>query len=215
MKQIGQEPIATAETFAKATRKQFEEQKEENPTLEKVQALLLLGHHEVTCLSRNRACEAIGAAIVAIGLLRYRIIDQKRVPAADGDDDYAHAEQNILREIKRRTFWSCFIMDRSLSCGEARPPMLSVDRLHVQLPCSDDAFSHGRDVRTRLLGEGYDAYDRRRRDEEDGSTEWEFGKDEGELCVYIDAMAHFAKVMEWTNDTGRRSVFHSRVSSAD
>jgi Fungal specific transcription factor domain len=62
----------------------------------------------------------------------------------------------IDREIRRRTFWSCFILDRYLSSGKYRPQMINVPDLRVQLPSSKESFLFGTEVRTRLLGEEID-----------------------------------------------------------
>ena len=56
----------------------------------------------------------------------------------------------VAREIKRRTMWSCFILDRYLSSGRARPQM-SVETLHIQLPCSEEDFRFGTNVKTEFL----------------------------------------------------------------
>lgn len=56
----------------------------------------------------------------------------------------------IDREIKRRTMWSCFILDRYLSTGRSRPHM-DVTTLEIQLPCSEDDFRFGSNVKTELL----------------------------------------------------------------
>jgi len=62
----------------------------------------------------------------------------------------------IEQEIRRRTFWSCFIMDRYLSSGKYRPSMLNVKDLRIQLPSSERAFLFGEKVRTLMLGEELD-----------------------------------------------------------
>ncbi|KAK4982734.1 hypothetical protein LTR50_007602 [Elasticomyces elasticus] len=59
----------------------------------------------------------------------------------------------IDQEMRRRTFWSCFTMDRYLSSGKYRPHMLNVEDLRIQLPASEQAFLFGDKVRTLLLGE--------------------------------------------------------------
>ena len=59
----------------------------------------------------------------------------------------------VDQEVRRRTFWSCFIMDRYLSSGKYRPQMIAVKDLRVQLPSSDKAFLFGERVRTALLGQ--------------------------------------------------------------
>ncbi|KAK1656926.1 fungal-specific transcription factor [Colletotrichum godetiae] len=57
----------------------------------------------------------------------------------------------IDREIRRRTMFSCLIMDRLLSCGSDRVSMVRSDDLQIQLPCTEHAFDHGRVVYTGFL----------------------------------------------------------------
>jgi hypothetical protein len=61
----------------------------------------------------------------------------------------------ILQEIRRRTFWSCYIMDRYLSSGKYRPQMLHARELRIQLPASERSFLFAEQVRTLMLGEEY------------------------------------------------------------
>lgn len=223
---VGQKPIACAEIFAKATRTQLGPS-QGTASLERVQALLLVGWHEVTHLEGGRGWATIGAAIREVQRLECQYIDLKAADTkADVGDDYARAERIIDREIERRTFWSCFIMDRWLSCGEKRPQMLNTANLHIQLPCSDKAFSHGQHVRTRHLGEDDKTYAHRRQKWQDrlepkrnfsghsdqdcrdnlnnDKIEWEVGKEEGDLSVYVQLVDHFGRVMKWSIDVGRR-----------
>jgi hypothetical protein len=55
------------------------------------------------------------------------------------------------QEIRRRTFWSCFIMDRYISSGKHRPLRLNIDDIRVPLPISEEAFTFGRKETTPLL----------------------------------------------------------------
>ncbi|KAF6798749.1 fungal specific transcription factor [Colletotrichum sojae] len=55
------------------------------------------------------------------------------------------------REIRRRTMFSCLILDRLLSCGSERVSMVRSDDLQIQLPCTEHAFDLGRAVYTGFL----------------------------------------------------------------
>jgi hypothetical protein len=66
------------------------------------------------------------------------------------------SEAFIHQETRRRTFWSCFLLDRYLSSGKYRPQMLDIKDIRVQLPSSENAFFFGERVRTKLLGEERD-----------------------------------------------------------
>lgn len=45
-----------------------------------------------------------------------------------------------LKEIRRRTFWATFTMDRLVSFCCARAPMISLHYVRIQLPCPDSTF---------------------------------------------------------------------------
>ncbi|VUC32104.1 unnamed protein product, partial [Clonostachys rosea] len=51
----------------------------------------------------------------------------------------------------RRFFWSIYLLDKLVSCGKGRPPALSEEDCHVQLPCSEEAFKHGTGKKTITL----------------------------------------------------------------
>lgn len=228
--QLKKEPTAIAALFAEATRKRVDDSSKDTASLERTQALLMLGFHEWTELQGQQGWIRIRLAISCAQLLGYqfdaKFDDRKESVGSDFDDEFAQQEKFIDREIQRRTFWSCFIMDQYLSSGLSRPPMLAVaDMGMIQLPCSDTAFSHGQKVRTRLLGETDERYERRRRkisksadrscERPNGNhhdyekrdkpeVEWEVGKEEGELSLYIQAVNHFGRVMKWACAGGRR-----------
>ena len=189
------------------------------PSLEKTQALLMLGFHEWTELQGQMGFIKIRTAISCAQALRYQdntLLEQATyAKIRDCKDDNAKSDMLIDREIERRTFWSCFILDRYVSCGSARPQMLYIaSTKKVQLPCSESAFQYGRKIQTRLLGETDEMYSQRRSklngaskqlwDSEAESIEWEFGKDEGELSLYIQAVGLFGEVTEWACAGGRR-----------
>ena len=223
---VGHKPIATAEYFAEATRKRLGSLPGK-ASLERAQALLFLGNHEWTELEGEQAWLTIGIAIRYTQVLGYQHDEvRKRANATHCGDEFEQQERFIEREVERRTFWSCFIMDRFLSAGEQRPQMLNIEKFNIQLPCSNKAFSRGREVKTRFLGEDDEKYAGRRQGAKDATykaaihpyysdpshhgctadskVEWEVGEDEGELSLYIHAVAHFGRVMEWAIDGGRR-----------
>ena len=60
-------------------------------------------------------------------------------------------QDNITKEIRRRTLFSCFILDRYLSGGRDRALRIDVENLRVRLPGSDDAFVFGEKSETGFL----------------------------------------------------------------
>ncbi|GJC94225.1 fungal specific transcription factor [Colletotrichum higginsianum] len=55
------------------------------------------------------------------------------------------------QEIRRRTMFSCLILDRLLSCGSDRVSVVQSKDLQIQLPCTEHAFDLGRVVYTGFL----------------------------------------------------------------
>ncbi|KAH6667350.1 fungal-specific transcription factor domain-containing protein [Halenospora varia] len=126
-----------------------------SPSVYNVQAFLMLGLYEWGQTRGLSAWIYIGIAI--------RLAQAMELPYEDHDGDRnidptaSHEqlaedrERIIEKEVKRRTLWSCFIMDRMLSAGKYRSTMISVKQLKVQLPCSDDDFLFVRDATTEFL----------------------------------------------------------------
>ncbi|RFU28258.1 hypothetical protein B7463_g8086, partial [Scytalidium lignicola] len=157
-------PQAASEYYSRALATAFGPSCENltRPTLETVQALLMLGLYE---WSQSRGLQAwvyIGIALrlaLSMGLAFEDDADRtspRKVQGHAPDENYA-----IEKECRRRTFWSCFIMDRMLSSGKFRPTMIDVKTLRVRLPCSDDQFMFGGNrVKTSFLIEqrlGYES----------------------------------------------------------
>ena len=146
-------------------------------SVERVQAFLMLGLYEWT---RNgpqggvRAWMYVGVAIRMAQALRLGFGDtvaqnnnttkgnnnpndrvrlrNKRMNKPDGST----SDWIIEREIRRRTMFSCFILDRLLAVGDDRASMISSSDLHIQLPCSEVAFDLASDVYTGFLNDPED-----------------------------------------------------------
>jgi hypothetical protein len=194
---------------------------------ERAQALLFLGFHRWADLKGENGWYLIGLAgryVQNLGFQKdeQKDEDKKGKPVTDCPEDFREQESFIDREIQRRTFWSCFILDRYTSCNKRRAQLFKKEDIDTQLPCSDAAFSHGQTVKTRLLKETEEEYEKRRdklrRDREHDKIfdnndrlskgqhdiEWEIGKEESELSLFIQAVDHFGSVLAWSNARGRR-----------
>lgn len=42
----------------------------------------------------------------------------------------------VEREVRRRAFWACYLLDRFVVCGSRRPPILLEESIQLQLPSS-------------------------------------------------------------------------------
>ncbi|ORY15610.1 fungal-specific transcription factor domain-domain-containing protein [Clohesyomyces aquaticus] len=169
-------PIVASEYYAAAARSRLTSPSGESldmPTLERTQALLMMGLHDWGMCQGVKAWLSIGVAIRSaqiLGLQFEQELDDmplSRSVALNAEVDHmgvspdrlgrstmiSKSDEFIEQEIRRRTFWSCFIMDRYLSSGKYRPSMLNTQDLRIQLPSSDRAFMFGEKVKTQLLGE--------------------------------------------------------------
>ncbi|KAH6887478.1 fungal-specific transcription factor domain-containing protein [Thelonectria olida] len=59
----------------------------------------------------------------------------------------------IEQEERRRAFWSIYLLDKLVSCGQGRPPAISDNDCHVQLPCDQQTFRTGSTKKTMTLHE--------------------------------------------------------------
>ena len=221
-------PYDTAEFYAAATRRHlnYDFSGEGETALQQIQAFLMLGFHEWSaCHSRNGYMH-IRTAVNFAQMNDYQY-DENVDKGAEKDDAATKRDRFIRQESRRRTFWSCFILDRYLSVGRRRPKIIQVDDLrgNIQIPCSDKNFISGRAVRTRFFGET-DAEYAERRMKVNGEAlqrigghkseriEWEDREDDGVLGRYIFALDHFSDVTKWANNGGRRYVFELLVMPA-
>ena len=49
----------------------------------------------------------------------------------------------IEQELRRRTFWSVYVLDTLISCGRERSPTIPKDNLKLHMPCSENSFKLG------------------------------------------------------------------------
>lgn len=246
----GNNAIQAAEYYAEAARLQLDGYGlPSEVNINTIQALLMLGLHEWGMARGAKAYRIIGSAIDCAGILGLQVepdLDLNPEACAtaqnptvtrnlDRSEMYSKEQEVIEKEIKRRTFWSCFIMDRYLSFGKYRIQKLDIAKIRVQLPCSDHAFIFGHEVNTAILGEDEEAarqrfkeqreqkWAREKRAEENGNNmnstydyhmsdsgdrpKEEIGTNEGLLSRYIRAMELYGQVIQWACTGGRRQRY--------
>lgn len=219
-------PYDTAEFYAAAARRHlnYDFSGEGETALQQIQAFLMLGFHEWTaCHSRN-GYMLIRTAVNFAQMNDYQY-DEDLDKQDEKDDAASKRDRFISQESRRRTFWSCFILDRYLSVGRRRPKILQVEDLRnkIQIPCSDKNFISGRAVKTRFFGETdpeyaerrkktYEEARRRSNGQKPERIEWEDREDDGVLGRYIYALDHFSDVTKWANKGGRRYGFEKPIN---
>jgi hypothetical protein len=212
-------PYDTAEFYAAAALKHLDYSwsRQGEAAMQQIQAFLMLGYHAWSACHSIPGYMMIRQAIAFAGVHNYAY-DEDADKRPLGDDPTSKRDRFIRQESQRRTFWSCFILDRILSVGKGRPRVIQVKDLRdLQIPCSDKNFISGRAVKTRLFGETDEVYAKRRKEireealqrnggHDPARIEWEDRRDDGMLGRWIYALDHFADVNEWSNNGGRRYV---------
>ena len=230
--------------------------------IERIQLTLMLGLHEWGMCRGGKAWLIIGVAIraaQAIGLQYELDLDDEpmsrsralgceaeRLGIASGrknsnGDAIVSEEAFIQQEVRRRTFWSCYIMDRYLSSGKYRPQMLHANELRIQLPASERSFLFAEKVRTLMLGEEEHMVGRAevqtqrqqsvmigngntperdpvlspRREGEDEKGRLEVGADEGLVSRYVKILEIYGRVVQWSCAGGRRFVYTPQFDGFD
>lgn len=212
-------PWDTAEFYAAAAVRHLDNtwSRQGEAAMQQIQALLMLGYHAWTACHSIPGYMMIRQAIAFAGVHEYAY-DEDAERRLSENDPASKRDRFIRQESQRRTFWSCFILDRILSVGKGRHRVIQVkDLCDVQIPCSDKNFISGRAVKTRLFGETDEDYAMRRKKINDEALqrnggrdpahiEWEDRHDDGMLGRWIYVLDHFADVSEWSNNNGRRYV---------
>ena len=117
----------------------------ETPSISRVQALLMLTGHDWGAGNGRRAWIYLGMAIRLIEVMD--ITQEPKTPR----NRKPTREEFIETEVRRRTAWTCFLMDSLLSGGRGRKRSLAAIDMEIQLPCEREDFVFGEPVCTQRL----------------------------------------------------------------
>ncbi|KKK27192.1 hypothetical protein ARAM_006382 [Aspergillus rambellii] len=111
----------------------------DEPNITILTVFLLLGLHEFGTCHGGRSWSFGGQAMrMAYALQLHRELDYD--PLLSSSKGGATLLGFTDREIRRRTMWACFLMDRYNSSGSQRPPIGNEKFLHIQLPIKESHF---------------------------------------------------------------------------
>lgn len=115
------------------------------PNITILNCLLLLGLHEFGTCQGGRSWSLAGQAFrMAFALQLHKDLEhdplQPNTPLSFVD-----------REIRRRTMWACFVMDRFISSGTDRPSFIREESLRISLPVKEKNFQLGLPASTENL----------------------------------------------------------------
>ena len=110
----------------------------DEPNMTILTVLLILGLHEFGTCQGGRSWMLGGMAMrMAYALQLHRELDHDPTMR---DNKKAPELSFTDREIRRRTMWACFLMDRFNSSGTERPTFLAQDNIKIQLPVKESHF---------------------------------------------------------------------------
>ncbi|TEY75028.1 hypothetical protein BOTCAL_0066g00040 [Botryotinia calthae] len=95
----------------------------DEPSIDNLQALLLLGISYTASGRGKKAYMMLANAVgMAVALELHRELDQNlRISPVE-------------RELRRRLFWTCYLMDRFTACGSKRPSLIADKSIVLRLP---------------------------------------------------------------------------------
>lgn len=117
----------------------------ETPSISRVQALLMLTGHDWGAGNGRRAWIYLGMAIRLVEVMD--LTQELKVPR----NRMPTREEFIEAEVRRRTAWTCFLMDSLLSGGKGRKRSLTASDMAIQLPCERESFVFGEPTCTEQL----------------------------------------------------------------
>lgn len=104
----------------------------DEPSLENTQTSLLLSLANFS-IGRGKGCwMQLG---VAIRMSQALDLQRELSPTSEATD--------LGREIARRTFWTCYIMDRLNVAGSRRPCSIDDKTISLRMPCEESSFHNG------------------------------------------------------------------------
>jgi len=132
-------------------------------SVERVQAFLMLGLYEWSQarpkVGGMAAWMYVGVAIrmaQALGLCegdreRERSFKSLAVLTPKAFRGMTPTQQLVAREVRRRTMFSCLVLDRLLGCGHGRVSTIRSEDLNIKLPVAENLFNMSMDVYTGFL----------------------------------------------------------------
>lgn len=119
----------------------------DSPSLERIQALTMLSSHEWGAGNPARGFMYVGIAARMAGILGLGF----------GDSKIYTAEHDHTSEIKRRTIWAVYMMDKCIASGHQRSSSMSITDVHVAVPSSEESFYFDLEINEITYGRAQEA----------------------------------------------------------
>ncbi|KAG6358343.1 hypothetical protein INS49_014227 [Diaporthe citri] len=148
-------PLTRGEPFAREAQKIYADataaQRDETPTLEHLQGIILIAYYHYSNSATSFAWTLTGVCARLAYDLSIDSLDQSlRI-----DPSACHSEapeEWIVKEEYRRAWWSVWELDAFASMVTRRPQTIDNTRMHVLLPVSDQAWLQGKPVASAFMG---------------------------------------------------------------
>jgi hypothetical protein len=148
-------------------------------SLETIQVLLMVGYYQWIIQDDPCGIESIKWAIEQAGAFDYPHDQNETIDNENGQNEFSDGFK--YSETRCRTLWGCVVMDHYMSCMANCPRSLWTRELQLQLPCTEKALLCGRRIKTRLIREDDETYQKRI----EGTRESIFEVEEGEVSLFI------------------------------
>lgn len=101
----------------------------------------------------------------------------------------------VENEVHNRTYWSCFVMDRMISCGLTQPLALPVSEMNIHLPIGEEDFAHGKCSIPRVPLKEFNE----RKDSMDSHATIDYS-----FSILVRGFEIWARLTKWIMNGGRR-----------
>ncbi|MBE3112829.1 MAG: fungal specific transcription factor domain-containing protein [Acidobacteria bacterium] len=164
------------------------------PNITILTCLLILGLHEFGTCHGGRSWALGGQAIrMAFALQLHKDLEYDPL-RLDGKSELSFVD----REIRRRTMWACFLMDRLNSSGTDRPMFVKEETLKIPLPVKEQYFQLDMPAATETLqGDVMHPIS-----DEDGQLA-DAKKNMGVAAYMVRAIALWGRVINYLNQGGQ------------
>ncbi|OBT96227.2 hypothetical protein VE01_05786 [Pseudogymnoascus verrucosus] len=130
LRDFGFEAVALSDNYARSARR-YAQRLSDEPSVYNIQAFLVLAIRELITWTNLKAWMYAGTAIRMSQALHLGLEFNQHSPGQ--------------KEVRRRTFWACFVVDRLISYSCNHPFAINQMSALIQLPCPENSFAFEED----------------------------------------------------------------------
>ncbi|KXS95002.1 hypothetical protein AC578_1530 [Pseudocercospora eumusae] len=131
----------------------------EDMVIEHAQAWILVSLYELNCISFERGCLSVGRSCRIVHMMGLNRIDADISPVYNAPESIDSATSDLETEVRRRTFWSAYLLDRFVSFATPSLGIAAIDYVVLtRLPMAEASFQEGQKYTERFLHEALAAH---------------------------------------------------------